>query len=318
MPVSASPRIRSLRLLGAMTALSFTWAVPGLAVAEGVPVEPPVTQPAVLPPVQLQPGNRIFIHAPETGGPEGQPMVFRLSNGPTKLEKGAYLGVTASLAQPALRKQLQLPPGVGLVIDFVAEKSPAAEVGLKQADVVQKLDDQVLVNQQQLAVLVRSRKPGDEVKLSVLRNGQPITLTAKLGEKNLPPVDEMRFGEADDPSDRLIGMLPGTDGPFRVQVRALRSPEAGVAPIPWANLMAESVMMSWDDGATNLTFTSKDHQKHLLAKDKEGKVLFDGPVDTQEQRDKMPKELREKMDRIKVIDNADEIRVPAGVVPPQP
>ena len=52
---------------------------------------------------------------------------------------------------------------------FVERGSPAAEAGLLQNDVLEKLDDQLLVNTAQFTVLVRSKKPGDEVTLSVIR-----------------------------------------------------------------------------------------------------------------------------------------------------
>src|SRR5205085_591288 len=40
------------------------------------------------------------------------------------------------------------------------------------------------------AVLVRTFKPGDEVKLSLIRAGKPQTVSAKLVEKELPVLDD--------------------------------------------------------------------------------------------------------------------------------
>lgn len=123
--------------------------------------------------------------------PEGRPGLDR----PLRLEldvqmelvKAAYLGVTTTPAPKSLRHQVELPNGVGLVVDTVAPDSPAAAAGLKQHDLLHKIDDQILVNPQQLAVLVRTHKTGDSVKLTVLRGGKPVELTAKLVEKDLPP-----------------------------------------------------------------------------------------------------------------------------------
>src|SRR5688500_10785950 len=38
---------------------------------------------------------------------------------PAVLEKGTYLGVASSPASAVLRKQLKLPDGIGLVVDYV-------------------------------------------------------------------------------------------------------------------------------------------------------------------------------------------------------
>ena len=48
---------------------------------------------------------------------------------------------------------------MGLVVEFVADKSPATEAGLKPEDVLEKLNDQLLVNSEQLAVLVIFERP---------------------------------------------------------------------------------------------------------------------------------------------------------------
>ncbi len=38
--------------------------------------------------------------------------------------------------------------------------------------------------------------------------------------------------------------------------------------------------------------------KHLTAKDRNGKILFDGPIDTEEQRAAMPEDIREKLEKL--------------------
>jgi hypothetical protein len=58
-----------------------------------------------------------------------------------RMEKAAFLGVATSPAPDTLRAQLDLPRGVGLVVDFVEKDSPAEAAGLKVHDVLEKLDD---------------------------------------------------------------------------------------------------------------------------------------------------------------------------------
>jgi hypothetical protein len=203
-----------------------------------------------------------------------------------RTEKGAYLGVSTSTPVAALRQQLSLPAGVGLVVDAVAEKSPAADAGLRQLDVLHKLNDQVLVNQQQLAVLVRTFKAGEEIKLTVFREGKSMELSAKLVERDLPPLDDLRFG-----------MVEGRLLPERVEL----FPPGGVAGARAAvppGLMNDEFVVAWDDGTINMTITGKGGKRTLVARDAGGKELFNGPIDTPEDREKLPPELKDRLKEI--------------------
>lgn len=102
------------------------------------------------------------------------------TKGPSKKE--TYLGTTTSVASTAMREQLKLTKGVGLVVDAVEAKSPAEVAGIKQHDVLEKLNDQWLVNTEQFGALLQSMKSGDEVKLSVIRQGERKEIKAKLEE----------------------------------------------------------------------------------------------------------------------------------------
>jgi hypothetical protein len=100
-------------------------------------------------------------------------------------EKVAFLGIETAPVSRTLAAQLGLGRDTGLVVTHLADKSPASDL-LKEDDVLTKLDDQILVNQQQLGVLVRARKEGDEVKLTVIRGGKEMSVKAKLGSREVP------------------------------------------------------------------------------------------------------------------------------------
>lgn len=217
-----------------------------------------------------------------------------------KLEKGAYLGVATSPLTPALREQLELPQGVGLVVDTVPDDSPAGKAGLKQYDVLHKLDDQILVNQQQLAVLIRTFKPGYEVKLSIIRNGKPQEIKCQLIERELRPLDHMRFWEMELPQMQHIEM-PKFEGVPGLEIHPLPPPDIRMLrPRPGAALLGEGAVLSIHDGKVGLTLTVKDGKRHLVAKDNDGKVLYDGPVDTEEQRKALPEDVRTRLEKLNV------------------
>ena len=81
-----------------------------------------------------------------------------------KLEKGSYIGLATAPIPNVLRDQLKLANGSGLVVERVEPASPAETAGMKVSDIIQKLDDQVLINPHQFGVLVRNLKADVEVK----------------------------------------------------------------------------------------------------------------------------------------------------------
>ncbi|QOV88361.1 PDZ domain-containing protein [Humisphaera borealis] len=244
---------------------------------------------------------------PQDGRPQGQgqgidrPMRIELDL-KAELEKAAYLGVSTSTASKALRHQVELPNGVGLVVDTVAPDSPAAAAGLKQHDLLHKLNDQLLVNPQQLAVLVRTQKAGDSIKLTVIRAGKPVELTAKLIERDLPPLDELRLGvEPRILEDRLMnwnqGGQPGQQPPFINVFPRPDGPRPDGQAMPFP-LLNQSGTVAWDDGTVSMVIRMENGKQTLVAKDKEGKELFNGPIDTEEQRSKLPPEVRDRMKNV--------------------
>ena len=97
--------------------------------------------------------------------------------------KATFLGVYATKLSPVISRQLGLSGNLYLSVEQVSPGSPAEKAGLEQYDVLKKLDDQILVNQEQLQNLVRSREANQQVSLTILRGGKEKVLKAKLGSK---------------------------------------------------------------------------------------------------------------------------------------
>jgi putative serine protease PepD len=71
---------------------------------------------------------------------------------------------------------------VGGLIAEVEPNSPASKAGLKTGDVVVKVDDSPVGSGTDLAAAIRARKPGDQVRLSVFRDGKEQQVTVTLGQ----------------------------------------------------------------------------------------------------------------------------------------
>ncbi|MFB9880494.1 trypsin-like peptidase domain-containing protein [Planobispora siamensis] len=71
----------------------------------------------------------------------------------------------------------------GALVQQVTEGSPAAQAGLKQGDLITKINDTAVEGSATVVGAIRSLKPGDQVTLTYVRDGRTETATATLTEK---------------------------------------------------------------------------------------------------------------------------------------
>src|SRR5204862_7993446 len=66
------------------------------------------------------------------------------------------------------------------------------------------------------------------------------------------------------------------------------------------DLKNAQIVLSDDKG--ELRIENKEGKKFLTAKDPQGKLLFSGPVETKEELDKLPADVRQRYDKLQVRD----------------
>ena len=71
----------------------------------------------------------------------------------------------------------------GAKIGTVRAGSPGASAGLKSGDVITAVDGVAVTGAGQLTSIVGDHKPGDELELTVERNGAKVTLHVTLGNR---------------------------------------------------------------------------------------------------------------------------------------
>jgi len=102
--------------------------------------------------------------------------------------KRAYLGVRYVSITPEVATELKLAVKNGAYVndtdDAVVSGSPAEKAGLKAKDIITKVNDTTVNAQHPLASQLSQFVPGDTVKLTVLRDGKNVELTATLAEYN--------------------------------------------------------------------------------------------------------------------------------------
>ncbi len=76
-----------------------------------------------------------------------------------------------------------LPDTNGVIVLEVNEGLPAATAGVKRNDVIRKVDGELIRDNLDLIRKISKRRPGDDVKLEIFRDGQTMVRTARLADR---------------------------------------------------------------------------------------------------------------------------------------
>jgi len=231
-------------------------------------------------------------------------------------KKAAYLGVHVTAVTPVLTTQLGLEEGVGLVVDFVDEGSPAAEAGLKKFDILLKLEDQILIGNRQFSTLIRNRDVGSQVAIAYLRSGEKTSAVVELGERAESPIETMNWvghGDFEMPGQRVF-KFHGLDHLSRVDPEAMAewserlgknvetvienvyksSGHPGLEKMPRVYLKRGGKMMRFSDGEVSYSYSRGDGEPILQILDSKGVNLFKGSVHSEEDLKTIPVEFRDR------------------------
>src|SRR5213083_1112720 len=249
-----------------------------------------------------------------------------------------YLGVETSQVPDVVSEQLGLAKGLGLVVDYVEPNSPAASAGIQQNDILKMLNDQILIEPSQLRRLLQTFPEGTEVTLTILRKGKEQKITAKLAKKEVPQRHSMipggnldwhwDFDETGDLGQQMQELKEqlkeqlgdGQRGIIRGAV--MKAHEAARRAREDARRAAREIrILSQDNGALRATridlgkaqivfsdgkgemkLENVNGKKLLTAKDTQGKLLFSGPVETKEDLDKVPADVRQRYESLRQND----------------
>jgi len=91
----------------------------------------------------------------------------------------SYFGIQAQPIPPSAAAQAGVPEG--LYVQSVVPGGPSAKAGLRQGDVITKINGQPATSTLQLQELMLTQKPGATVSLEYSRDGQSATATVTLG-----------------------------------------------------------------------------------------------------------------------------------------
>jgi hypothetical protein len=258
-------------------------------------------------------------------------------------QAAAYLGVGGYRAPELLALHLGLKPGEGMVVHSLDPAGPAAAAGFVQNDILLRVDGVPVGSREDLTRLVQAKKPGDAVKIDFIHEGKPGDRLVTLGTRqdgplaagppgapldrmlqNLPQDQANRIREsierslrdADGAEDLLEDMGPHFDEAIDgMRKRAEKLLEgAGGPPGEDAGFSsASSIRLLDEQGSVELK--SRNGGKEVRVLDKQGKEVWSGPWNTDQDKSAAPKEVRERVERLNVDMDSGGLRLKLGPKP---
>jgi serine protease Do len=118
----------------------------------------------------------------------------------------AFLGIGYERAPTSLIQNEDLPKG-SVIVRSITDGTAAAEAGLQSGDVITHVDGTPLNESLQIANLIASKQPGDEVSLRVLkRGGEETSLTVTLGSRDQGMTASAESGPSQDEMMEELGL----------------------------------------------------------------------------------------------------------------
>jgi S1-C subfamily serine protease len=130
---------------------------------------------------------------------EDQPQVQAQARPPQGTAGNAWLGIQGLTLSPELAEAMELDAGQeGVLIAEVVQNSPADDAGLRGGDQVVDIDGQRVASggdiivavdgeavqgMEELLAFMQEAEPGQEASLTILRDGEEMTMDVTLGQR---------------------------------------------------------------------------------------------------------------------------------------
>ena len=142
---------------------------------------------------------------------EAIPVIESLKKG-VRPERG-YLGISIRPVDEVTVDALGLEKNRGEFVARVVAGEAADKAGLKEGDIVLRVNDREVSPEATLSFIVANIKPGTRIPLDILREGKPLKLTAivgarppeeKLAQRNFNPEENKDFDKQTDTPDSKV------------------------------------------------------------------------------------------------------------------
>ncbi|MEJ2170875.1 MAG: Do family serine endopeptidase, partial [Desulfobacterales bacterium] len=143
-----------------------------------------------------------------------------------KVERG-WLGVSLQNLTPELAQSFGLKTSQGAVVTQVVKGGPADEAGIKVGDVITELQGKQISGVARLRNAIADTKVGQEVDLTVLRDGKPQQIKVKIG--NLEEINKKLAAQLKERLGILVKSIPD------LEASGYGLPRTGGVMIDWVD-----------------------------------------------------------------------------------
>lgn len=248
-----------------------------------------------------------------------------------------FLGVVTQQVPKLLAGHLKLEDGQGVVVQAVSPGGPAEKAGIQQGDIITALDGKPVGSSADLTRLVSESEPGKIAKVHSIHQGQRGEVEVTLGTrpKDLAavqqPLQDLQLdGVPRELADRVRGMIEqnlgenGIAGPMpgmgiqadeamkalQQQMRKAMeqaengNPEAGFPGIHGGvAISGESVVRMLEPDGGSIELKSKDGSKEVTIRDKDNRISWSGPWDSEQDKAAAPPDVRKRLDKLNILPN---------------
>lgn len=244
---------------------------------------------------------------------------------------GRFMGLICLPVGIEEGQTLGLPRGTTLRIQKVHHGGPGYQAGLRNGDVLVRLNDQLLVNNPQVAALIRTFDHGETITLHFIRSGQKQSVQATLGTRKIPQigpgghipkqswrVQPMEGQHNGDPSSGFGPVPHAAGGQAAVPTQqilvdlAQHQGSNAYGQSPFSEIDLDRILklkgnhairyttMTWTSGDQKVTTTVLNDGKAIKSIDQDGKVLYEGPVQADGDYPGLPEKVQKMLkDRTK-------------------
>lgn len=225
-----------------------------------------------------------------------------------------------------LGEHLGLKAGEGIVVRALMPDGPASKAGVAVHDVITRAADQPVGSSADLTRLVAECKPGATLHLDLIHKGKPAGIEVTLGTRpdeiaviDPRPLDQLNLeGIPKELADRVRGVIEGggIELNFENQLEIAPKMEAevremrkrmekamqglkvpGAPGMPRIDVQQGATIRLMDDQGS-IELKSNDGGKEVTIRDKENKVTWNGPWDTEQDKAAAPDDIRQRVERL--------------------
>lgn len=252
----------------------------------------------------------------------------------------AYLGVGCSEVPDLLGEHLNLDPGQGILVRLLDAAGPAAKAGIARNDVITKVAGSAVNSHEQLRDLIGGLKPDEAVEVEYIHRGDLKTgrvelstapaQPADLAGAEVQPMEQLLLdGMPQDQARRIQDLiqdnlkafegLEGLEGfqgmqagdamaarrllgdelQKRMQLMLQEAGDADELP-DGIHLRSSGTLRMLEPDGSGVEVRSQDGGKEIRILGKGGQVEWEGPYDTPQDKEAVPAELRERIERLNI------------------